>query len=92
MSRNADHIPAQFDVEFLEWFRERTEATWARLPVRTPKEVLATFVEAGVGGSEWQPGTRWLDGLSEEEISEVELRWNLTCPPDRKGPPQAMGL
>lgn len=75
-------IPPQFDEQFLDWFRERTEAYWATLPQQTPEEVLAQFVKAEVGGSTWQPGTRWLGGLSEDEISAIEKQWSLSFPPD----------
>lgn len=82
MARGAKSIPVQFDAEFLDWFRERTEAAWAMGAVRTPEEVLAQYVEWGAGGCSWQHGTRWLGGLSDEQIAEIELRWNLAFPPD----------
>jgi hypothetical protein len=75
-------IPDEFNEDFLAWFRERTEAAWDALPARTPEEVLADYVEAGVGGCEWQRGTRWLGGLSDEEIEGTERRRKLTFPPD----------
>lgn len=81
MTRNQT-IPPQFDEQFLDWFRERTEAYWATLPRQTPQEVLAGFVNAEVGGSEWQQGTRWLGGLHEDEIATIEEQWNLRFPPD----------
>lgn len=76
------NIPPQFDVDFLDWLRERLEEYWASLPQQTPSEVLAEYVQAGVGGCSWQQGTRWLSGLSESEVTEVERRYHLTFPPD----------
>lgn len=40
------------------------------------------YVAAGVGGSDWQRGTRWAGGLSEEQIGQIERRWSLRFPPD----------
>lgn len=82
MFRTVDDVPLGFDGDFLDWFRQRTETTWEALPVRTPEDTLAEFVKAGVGGSAWQPGTRWLGGMDDAEIAEAERRWRLTFPPD----------
>jgi hypothetical protein len=71
-------IPDQFNDEFLDWFRERTEAYWATHDAAT----LEDYVRRGVGGSDWQRGTRWLNGLSEDEIDGVGRRWSLCYPPD----------
>ncbi len=57
-------IPQHFDEAFLRWFRERTEETWQRYQTRTFEE----FVTERLGGRDWQQGTRWLSGLSEQEI------------------------
>lgn len=75
-------IPPQFDEQFLDWFRERTEAYWAALPLQTADEILAPFVNAQVGHVGWQHGTRWLGGLREDEIAAIEQQWNLRFPPD----------
>lgn len=82
MASRSQHITPRFDDDFLDWFRARLEAYWAALPQRTPEEALAGYVQAGAGGSEWQSGTRWLTGLSDEEIAQVERRWRLAFPPD----------
>lgn len=82
MASRSQPIPPRFDADFLDWFRAHLEAYWAALPQRTPADVLAEYVQAGVGGHEWQSGTRWLTGLSEEEIAQTERRWRLTFPPD----------
>jgi hypothetical protein len=82
MAQTTRTIPPDFGSDFLVWFRERTEAAWAAIPQRTPTEVLAHFVTAGVGGRDWQRGTRWLHGLSNDEIAQIERRWRFTFPPD----------
>jgi hypothetical protein len=84
MARITHTIPPDFGPDFLEWFRERTEATWAAITPRTPEEILASYATAGVGGAEWQHGTRWLHGLGDDEIAQVERRWRLTFPPDER--------
>jgi len=71
-------VPPEFGEEFLDWFRERTEAAWASYTGGTFEDNVA----AGVGGSGWQPGTRWLGGLTEVEIDKIERTWALAFPPD----------
>jgi len=71
-------IPDEFGGEFLNWFQERTEATWSTYPTPTLEE----FVARRMLGCEWQPGTRWLGGLSEGRIAEVERQWRASFPPD----------
>jgi hypothetical protein len=71
-------IPPGFTEHFLNWFRARTEATWSTYRPRTFED----YVAAGVGGSDWQRGTRWAGGLSEEQIEQIERRWSLRFPPD----------
>jgi len=68
-------IPPRFDAEFLDWFRERTEAAWADYEPRD-------FSGDGPGVSDWQPGTRWLNGLPLEDIESAEERFGLSFPPD----------
>ena len=74
----ADTIPPYFDDAFLLWFRERAEGTWQKYQTRT----FADFVASGTGGRDWQQGTRWLDGLDEEEIATIEQQNNVRFPPD----------
>lgn len=74
----ANGIPQHFDEAFLRWFRERTEETWQRYQTRTFEE----FVASQVGGRDWQQGTRWLSGLSEQEIATIEQRYQMHFPPD----------
>lgn len=71
-------VPAGFTEQFLDWFRERTEATWASYQTRTFED----YVRAGIGGADWQRGTRWLSGLADARIDEVERRWSVRFPPD----------
>src|ERR1700730_13488422 len=71
-------IPQHFDEAFLHWFRERTEEAWRRYRTRTFEE----FVASQVGGSDWQQGTRWLGGLSEQEIATIEQRYHVRFPSD----------
>lgn len=68
-------IPPHFDEEFLDWFRTRTEAAWTRYQPRD-------FSGDGPGGLDWQPGTRWTDGLSEKEIARAEEKLGSRFPPD----------
>lgn len=68
----------RFDEAFLRWFRERTERTWQRYQTRTFED----FVAEGVGGSDWQQGTRWLGGLQEQDIVAIEERSHIRFPPD----------
>jgi hypothetical protein len=70
-----ESVPPIFDTDFLCWFRERTELAWASYRTRD-------FAAAGVGGHDWQRGTRWLDGLTDAEIDGVERRWAIRFPPD----------
>src|SRR5215467_9882699 len=71
-------IPQHFDEAFLRWFRERTEETWQRYQTRTFEE----FEAERLGGLDWQQGTRWLGGLSEQEIVTIEQRYQVRFPPD----------
>lgn len=71
-------IPREFGAGFLNWFRERTEATWSTYPAPT----LERFEELRFFGCDWQPGTRWLGGLAEEQVAAVEHDWALRFPPD----------
>lgn len=66
------------DEDFLDWFRERTEEAWQGYQTRTFED----FVASGVGGRDWQQGTRWVGGLSEQEIAAIEERYHLCFPPD----------
>jgi hypothetical protein len=71
-------VPPEFDEGFLDWFRERTEAAWASYEGRPFED----YVAAHVGGTDWQPGTRWLGGLTEDQIDQIERTWALAFPPD----------
>jgi hypothetical protein len=73
-----NEIPLHFNEAFLHWFRERTEETWRNYRTRTFEE----FVASGVGGRDWQQGTRWLNGLSDQQITAIEQQYRLRFPPD----------
>jgi hypothetical protein len=75
-------IPVAFDQRFLAWFRNRTEATWAALPPASYTDILANFIATDAGGCVWQPGTRWLGGLSNEAIEQIERAQRLVFPSD----------
>ncbi|MCE9584138.1 MAG: SMI1/KNR4 family protein, partial [Planctomycetes bacterium] len=67
--------PAKFGEAFLAWFRDRTEAAWAK---REP----ANFSGDGPGGLDWQRGTKWTNGLTETEIARAEKAIGFAFPPD----------
>ena len=73
-----DEISQHFDEAFLRWFRERTEETWRRYQTRTFEE----YVASRVGGRDWQQGTCWQGGLSEQEIATIEQHYDVRFPPD----------
>lgn len=73
-------IPSTFDLSFLTWFQEKTESAWLNYQSYTFEQFLAT----GVGGMDWQQGTHWEKGLTEEEIMQCEQRWSISFPPDYK--------
>lgn len=73
-----NNIPPYFNETFLHWFRDRTEEAWRNYQP-TPFE---KYVASRMGGSDWQQGTRWLNGLSEQEIAAIEQRYHLHFPPD----------
>lgn len=70
--------PPNFGIEFLDWFKKRTEQYWAAHEPRS----LDDYRLAGAGGTDWQRGTRWVDGLTDESIHAIEHQWHLTFPPD----------
>ncbi len=65
-------------ADFLPWFRDQTERAWAEFETRTFEQ----YQQCGIGGTSWQRGTRWTDGMSDDEIAAVEDKWNLRFPPD----------
>jgi hypothetical protein len=75
-------IPDGFGPVFLDWFRLQTEAYWAKLPDETPEEILAGYLRERATGCTWQRATKWLGGLSNEQIDALETQWNLRFPPD----------
>lgn len=71
-------IPPNVDAAFLDWFRSTTEAAWAAFHPPT----FADWVARCAIGPTWQQGTRWLGGLSEQELAVAETRWSVRFPPD----------
>jgi hypothetical protein len=63
------------DLAYLEWLRAETETLWR---VHVPRDHVA----AGVGGLDWQTGTRWRGGMTDTQISDAEARFGLVFPPD----------
>src|SRR5260370_13855027 len=80
-------IPQHFDEAFLRWFHERTEETWRSYRTTTFEEFVASRVR---GRDCWQQGTRWLGGLSEQEIATIEKNYHLCFPPDYRLSLQAL--
>lgn len=74
-------IPAGVDKEFLAWFRERTEATWAEYQASTVEDYVRQEND-GIDWFTWLPGTRWSGGLTEYDIVRAEKRWDVAFPPD----------
>ncbi len=71
-------VPTEFGDVFLDWFQERTEAAWSTCPTPT----VEAFTQRRMLGCDWQPGTRWLGGLTEGQLAAVEEAWALRFPPD----------
>jgi hypothetical protein len=67
-------IPQCFNEAFLSWFRECTEETWRNYQTKTFEE----FVVSGIGRRDWQQGTRWLNGLSDQQITTIEQRYDMS--------------
>jgi len=74
----ANERPQHFDEAFLRWFREQTEDAWRTYQTRTFED----FAASGVGGDDWQTGTCWSGGLSEQEIVAIEQQYHVRFPPD----------
>lgn len=70
--------PSGFDEAFLVWFRDATESAWASHRPRT----FDDYVADGVGGADWQRGTRWTRDLTDGDIDDLERSWGLRFPPD----------
>jgi hypothetical protein len=70
--------PSDFDERFLEWFGEHTSQAWANYRTTSIEEYIA----AGSGGADWQQGTRWVGGLTKDQIAMIEHTWAIRFPPD----------
>ncbi len=71
-------IPPYFDEIFLRWFQKKTENVWKSYQTATFED----YKIARIGGSSWQRGTRWLRGLSKQEITTIEQNFQVVFPPD----------
>jgi hypothetical protein len=71
-------ISSTLDIPFLRWLREQTEDAWQSYQTKS----FNTFKASGIGGYDWQQGTRWLGGLPEEDISRIEKEQHFPFPPD----------
>lgn len=67
-------IPTWFGDPFLSWLKSESEKAWA---VYAPTDYSEP---GGVGGGDWQRGTKWGKPLSEEEILSLEKKWKLKFP------------
>jgi hypothetical protein len=68
-------IPPTFNADFLLWFKSRTEDAWAHYHT-------IDFTSTHRAGTDWMEGTRWLLGLTEDEVDAIERTWSITFPPD----------
>src|SRR5262245_9551328 len=68
-------VPRGFGPAFLEWFRARTEAAWAAYEPKSVEELAHEYATTGYVTCQWQRNTRWVGGLSEEQIEQTERRW-----------------
>jgi len=69
---------AKAQVDCLAWIRLVTEAEWENYQRLTFED----YKQAGIGGKDWQLGTKWLGGFSHDEIDRAEKTWGLRFPPD----------
>lgn len=74
-------MPDRFGWPFLTWLQLATERAWRRFPAAP---ALEDYQRRGVGGSDWQPGTRWSGGLSDAELAGVEERFGIRFPADHR--------
>jgi len=73
-------MPDQFGWPFLTWLRFATERAWRRVSASTLEE----YQQRGVGGLDWRRGTRWTGGLSDDELREIEARYEVRFPADHR--------
>lgn len=69
------NIPPGFDTTFLLWLRSTTEEAWKQYTFQEPQPSRL------VVGPDWVAGTRWLGGLGDDIIAQVEETWHVTFPP-----------
>ena len=69
-------IPTWFGDPFLSWLKSETEKAWA---IYAPTDYSEP---GGVGGGDWQRGTKWGEPLTEAEIKKLEKKWKWKFPSD----------
>ncbi len=74
-------------IEFFSWLKQRTEEVWSHY--RTTK--LEQTQQYYSGWDDWQQGTKWLDGFSDDEINSFEQIWQIKFPPDYRQFLQLLG-
>jgi len=70
--------PPLFGVQFLDWFRAITERNWAARQAR----YYEGTEYAEFGSAPWQQHARWLQGLPDATIDDLERTWSVRFPPD----------
>ena len=68
----------KFDRNFLSWFKTETEKKWSNYKERDPKELQSVKVS----NCDFQKGSKWVAGMTDNEISRIEFDWGITFPPD----------
>lgn len=70
--------PPAFDEHFLAWLGATSQAQWSRSRRRYVREQGSQRTQERF----FPPQLRWLPGLTEEEIIQVEQQWSVRFPPD----------
>lgn len=74
--------------DFLPWLKQHTEEYWSLHPTDT----LEDFKSARAVGRDWQQGTKWVEGYTDQEIMTVENAWDINFPPDYRQFLQFLGV
>ncbi len=72
-----DFIPTDL-TEFFWWLKRRTEEVWSQYRTKKLEESQQYYS----GWDDWQQGTKWLGGFSDDEINSFEQVWQIKFPPD----------
>lgn len=68
-----EKIPENY-IDFLYWVKERTESFWSQNPETSKEDFVC---------DDWIYGAKWI-GLSDVEISDVELKYSIEFTPEHK--------